>query len=86
MTSPAEVAVVLNPPTISISNFPIDRAILKKEHLTVLLVISKLIKASGGKLGIAVSGHADSTGDDEKVNARLEKSRSCGAHGIGRAT
>jgi outer membrane protein OmpA-like peptidoglycan-associated protein len=75
MTSPGEVAVALNPPTLSIYNFPIDRATLKKEHLIVLLVISKLIKASCGKLGIEASGHADSTGDDEKVNIPLSKNR-----------
>ena len=75
MTSPGEVAVVLSPPTISIYNFAIDRATLKKEHRTLLLVISKLIKASGGKLGVAASGHADSTGDDKKVNVPLSKNR-----------
>jgi outer membrane protein OmpA-like peptidoglycan-associated protein len=75
MTSPGEVSVVLSPPTVSIYNFAIDRATLKKEHLTVLLVISKLIKASAGKLGVAASGHADSTADDEKVNVPLSRNR-----------
>jgi outer membrane protein OmpA-like peptidoglycan-associated protein len=74
-TSPGEIAVVPNPPAISLYNFAIDRAVLKEKHVAALQVLASLINQfAGGKLSIDVKGHADSSGEDT-INDPLSKNR-----------
>jgi outer membrane protein OmpA-like peptidoglycan-associated protein len=75
-TSPGEIALVLNPPMLSLYNFAIDKPALKKEHLAALQLLASLIRQfPGGKLSAAVKGHADSTGDDTTINQPLSEKR-----------
>jgi len=74
-TSPGEIAVVPNPPAISLYNFAIDRAVLKEKHVAALQMLTSLIKQfPGGKLNIETKGHADSSGEDT-INDPLSKNR-----------
>jgi outer membrane protein OmpA-like peptidoglycan-associated protein len=82
-TSPGEVAGTLNPPMISLYNFAINQPTLKKEHLAALQTIALLIKLfPGAKAGIRVEGHADSTGDDIKINQPLSENRAAVAQKV----
>jgi outer membrane protein OmpA-like peptidoglycan-associated protein len=82
-TSPGEIAATMNPPMISLYNFAINQPTLKKEHLAALKTIALLIKLfPGAKAGIRVEGHADSTGDDIKINQPLSENRAAVAQKI----
>src|SRR5215813_14643616 len=75
-TSPGEIEPNMNPPMISLYNFAINQPKLKKEHLAALKTIALLIKLfPGAKAGLRVEGHADSTGDDIKINQPLSENR-----------
>lgn len=74
-TSPGEVSGTLPPPVLSLYNFGIDRAELKKEHRDALAEVADLLKrASADELRLVVIGHADSSGDPT-VNQPLSKQR-----------
>jgi len=74
-TSQGEFAIGLDPPTLSLYNFAIDRATLKDKHVAVLRVIAALIKLfPDSKARIVVNGHADSSGEDT-INDPLSKNR-----------
>lgn len=64
-TSPGEIAVVPNPPTLSLYNFAIDEPALKEKHFAAIQTLASLIKQfTGGTLSVAAKGHADSSGED----------------------
>jgi outer membrane protein OmpA-like peptidoglycan-associated protein len=82
-TSPGEIATTMNPPMISLYNFAINQPTLKKEHLAALKTIALLIKLfPGAKAGLRVEGHADSTGDDIKINEPLSENRAAAAQKV----
>jgi len=75
-TSPGEISGTLMPPMISLFNFAIDRSTLKKEHRAALQAIALLIKLfPSAKVRVEAKGHADSTGDDIKINQSLSENR-----------
>jgi outer membrane protein OmpA-like peptidoglycan-associated protein len=82
-TSPGEILPTMNPPMISLYNFAINQPTLKKEHLAALKTIALLIKLfPGAKAGLRVEGHADSTGDDVKINEPLSENRAATAQKV----
>jgi outer membrane protein OmpA-like peptidoglycan-associated protein len=75
-TSPGEISGTLMPSMISLYNFAIDQPTLKKEHLAALRAIAFLIRLfPSAKVRVDAKGHADSTGDDIKINQRLSENR-----------
>jgi outer membrane protein OmpA-like peptidoglycan-associated protein len=77
LTSPGEISVTLNPPTLTLYNFPIDRSTLKKSHVAALKAIAFLTNQFAGPVKIVASGHADSTGE-EGINVPLSHDRVAG--------
>ena len=76
VTSPGGITGTLIPPMISLYNFIINQPTLKEEHRAALQAIIFLIKLfPGAKVRIEAQGHADSTGDDIKVNQPLSENR-----------
>lgn len=75
LTSPGEVSGTLPPPVLSLYNFGIDRAELKKEHLAALAEVADLLGgARADELRLVVIGHADSRGEPA-VNEPLSQRR-----------
>jgi len=81
LTSPGEIAVTLNPPTLTLYNFAIDQSTLKDEHIAALRAIAFLTNQYVGTVKMAASGHADSTGE-ETINVPLSRDRVAGVQAV----